>query len=195
MQKAKADADLRLASAIERLSLADRLRWAEAEILILKDENQQLKARCSRLESSASDNEKVLESLRRTVEGDANEKAALKNRITELEWVQAKVTELERVLPEVARRADEVYQEYKKALAALGAEPLPLPEPVEGPQVFFLLLDWLLSEFEGLGEVMSIANDNAASVFVPAQLTLPDSMIFSMYPTKDWQWRWEEFKR
>jgi len=130
----------------------------------LKDENQQLKVRCSRLESAASDNEKVLESLRRTVEGDANEKAALKNIFTELEWVQAKVTELERVLPEVARQADGVYQEYKKALAALGAEPLPLPEPVEGPQVFFLLFDWLLSEFGGLGEVMSIANDNAASV-------------------------------
>ena len=153
-----------MASATERLGLADKLRQAEAEILVLKDQNQQLKARCSRLESAASDNEKVLESLRRTVEGDANEKAALKSRITELEWVQAKMTELERVLPEVARRADEVYQEYKKALSALGAKPLPLPEPVEGPQVFFLLLDWLLSEFEGLGEVMSIANDNAASV-------------------------------
>jgi len=130
----------------------------------LKDENQQLKAKCSRLESAASDNEKVLESLQRTVEGDANEKAALKSRITELGWVQAKMIELERVLPEVARRADGVYQEYKKALAALGAEPLPLPEPVEGPQAFFLLLDWLLSEFEGLGEVISVANDNADSV-------------------------------
>src|SRR6185437_4846445 len=65
---------------------------------------------------------------------------------------------------EVAARADVVYQEYRKALAALGAEPLPLPETVEGPQVFFQLLDWLLSEFEGLGEVMSVANDNAASV-------------------------------
>jgi len=57
-----------------------------------------------------------------------------------------------------------VYQEYRTALAALGAEPLPLSEPAEGPQVFFQLLDWLLSEFEGLGEVMSVANDNAASV-------------------------------
>ena len=57
-----------------------------------------------------------------------------------------------------------MYQEYKKALAALGAEPLPLPEPVEGSQVILQLLDWLLSEFEGLGEVMSVANDNAASV-------------------------------
>ena len=39
-----------------------------------------------------------------------------------------------------------------------------MPEPAEGPQVFFQLLDWLLSEFEGLGEVMSVANDNTASV-------------------------------
>ena len=99
MQKAKADADLRVASATERLGLTDKLWQAEAEILVLKDENQQLKARCSRLESVASDNEKVMESLRRTVEGDANEKAELKSRISELEWVQAKMTELERVLP------------------------------------------------------------------------------------------------
>ena len=119
MQNDKADADLRVASATERLGLADKLRQAEAEILVLKDENPQLKAKCSRLESAASDNEKVLESLRRTVEGDANEKAALKSRITELEWVQAKMTELERVLPEVARRAEGVYQEYTKALSAL----------------------------------------------------------------------------
>ena len=110
------------------------------------------------------DNEKVLESLRRAVEVDANEKSALKSRITELEWVQTRMAELERVIPEVARRAEGVYQEYKKALGALGAEPLPLPKPVEGLQVFFLLLDWLKSEFEGLGEVMSVANDNAASV-------------------------------
>jgi len=133
IQKTKADANLLEKSATERLSLADKLRRAEAEVLALREENQQLKVKCSKLESTASDNEKVLESLRRTVEGDANEKAALKSRITELEWVHAKIIELERILPEVARLVDGVYQEYKKALAALGAEPLPLPEPVEGP--------------------------------------------------------------
>jgi hypothetical protein len=74
------------------------------------------------------------------------------------------VSELERVFAEVAARIDGVYQEYKKALAALGAEPLPLAKPAEGPQVFFQLLDWLTSEFEGLGEVMGVASDNAASV-------------------------------
>ena len=152
LQMAKADADLWVKSAIERLGLADKPRRAEAEVHALREENQQLKVKCSKLESTASDNEKVLESLRRTVEGDANEKAALMSRITELEWVQAKMIELEQVFTEVARRADGVYQEYKKALAALGAEPLPLLEPAEGPQVFFQLLDWLLSEFEGLGD-------------------------------------------
>ena len=164
IRKTKADANLLEKSATERLSLADKLRRAEAEVLALREENQQLKVKCSKLESTASDNERVLESLRRAVEEDANEKSALKSRITELEWVQARMAELERVIPEVARRAEGVYQEYKKALGALGAEPLPLPKPVEGLQVFFLLLDWLKSEFEGLGEVMSVANDNAASV-------------------------------
>ena len=98
------------------------------------------------------------------MERDANEKATLKGRIAELERVHAKVGELEQVFAEVASRAEGVYLEYKKALAALGAEPLPLPEPAKGSQAIFQLLDWLLSEFEGLGEVMSIANDNAASV-------------------------------
>ena len=91
-----------------------------------------MKAKCSKLEATASDNEKALESLRKTVERVANEKAALKGRITELEKVHAKVGELEQVFAEVASRAEVVYQEYKKAFAALGAEPLPLPELAKG---------------------------------------------------------------
>ena len=164
MQKAKADADLRVKSATETLNLADKLWRSEVEVLALKDENKQLKGRCIKLEVTAKDNEKVLESLQKTVEDDANEKVTLKGKITELEAVHSRVSELERVYAEVAARIDGVYQEYKKALAALGAEPLPLPEPAEGPQVFFQLLDWLTSEFEGLGEVMGVASDNAASV-------------------------------
>ena len=81
-----------------------------------------------------------------------------------MENVYSKVDELNQVFTEVAARTEGVYQEYRKALAALGAEPLPLPGPVEGSQVIFQLLDWMISEFEGLGEVMSVANDNAASV-------------------------------
>ena len=145
MQKAKADADLRVKSATERLSLADKLRRVKAEILALKDENKQMKAKCSKLETTVSDNEKVLESLRKTVESDANEKAALKGRITELEKVHAKVGELEQVFAEVASRAEGVYQEYKKALAALGAEPLPLPERLSRGFSGYLLASGLVA--------------------------------------------------
>ena len=75
MQKAKADVDLRVKSATERLNMADKLWCSEAEVLALKDENKQLKGRCVKLEKMAKDNEKVLESLRKTVEEDANEKS------------------------------------------------------------------------------------------------------------------------
>ena len=133
MQKAMADADLRVKSATEKLSLSEKLRRAEAEVLALRDENTQLKGKCTRLEAAARDNEKVLENLRKTVEDDANEKKALRDRVSKLEAIQTRVAELEGVFSEVAAGADTVYQEYRKALAALGAE------PAEGPQVFFQL--------------------------------------------------------
>ena len=136
MQKTKADADLRVKSATEKLSLSERLRRADAKVLALRDENSQLKGKCTRLEATARDNEKVLKNLQKMVENDANEKQALKGKVKELEAVQTKVAELEGVFTEVAARADTVYQEYRMALAALGAEPLPLPELAEGPQVF-----------------------------------------------------------
>ena len=43
-----------------------------------------MRGKCNKLEIAATDNEKVLESLRKTVENDTNEKATLKGRITEL---------------------------------------------------------------------------------------------------------------
>ena len=97
MQKAKADADLWVKSATEKLSLSERLRRAEAEVLALRDENAQLKGKCTKLEATTRDNEKVLENLRKTVENDANEKQALKGKVKELEAVQTRVTELEGV--------------------------------------------------------------------------------------------------
>ena len=140
------------------------MKRAEAEVQALVAENKQLKGKCAKMALAAADNEKVLENLRKTVENNTNEKVALEGRITELELVYSKVDELKKVFTEVAARAEGVYQEYRKALAVLRAEPLPLPEPAEGSQVIFQLLDWMVSEFEGLGEVMSVANGNAASV-------------------------------
>ena len=88
------------------MSLADKLRRPEAEVIALKDENKQMKAKCSKLETTASDNDKVLESHRKTVKNDTNEKAALKGRITELEAIQSKVDELKQVFTEVTAHAE-----------------------------------------------------------------------------------------
>ena len=79
--------------------------------------------------------------------------------------IHSEMDKLKQTFTEVVTWAEGVYQEYKKALAVLGAEALPLPEPAEGSDSILQLLDWLISEFDGLGEVMSIANENAASVY------------------------------
>ena len=110
MQKAKADTNLRVKSATEELSLSEKLRRAEVEVLVLRKENTQLKGKCTRLEAAARDNEKVLENLRKTVEDDSNEKKALRDKVSELEAIQTRVVELEGVFSEVAARADAVYQ-------------------------------------------------------------------------------------
>ena len=52
-KKAKADEDLRVKRANERLSLAEKLKRAEAEVQSLRDENWQLKVKCSKLETTA----------------------------------------------------------------------------------------------------------------------------------------------
>ena len=127
MKKAKADDDLRVKRANESLSLAERLKRAKAEVQSLRDENRQLKCKCSKLETTASDNDKVLESLRKTVKNDTNEKAALKGRITELEAIQSKVDELKQVFTEVTPRAKWVYQEYKILLLRLEWSLCPYP--------------------------------------------------------------------
>jgi len=128
------------------------------------------------MELAMADNEKVLESLRDTVEKDANRMASLKERVNFLEEeakkkddasvdLGAKLTKVEQVFADIAGWADAVYIEYKKALAVLGFEPLPLPEPAEGGEGVLRLMNWLVSEFEGLGEIMDVASDNAASLF------------------------------
>ena len=114
-----------------------------------------------KMELAMADNEKVLESLRDTMEKDANRMASLKERVNFLEEeakkkddasvdLGAKLTKVEQVFADIAGWADAVYIEYKKALGVLGFEPLPLPEPAEGGEGVLRLMNWLVSEFEGI---------------------------------------------
>jgi hypothetical protein len=101
--------------------------------------------------------------------------ASLRERITSLEGnlkeredalakLGAEFEKADNIHKEIINHADIVYTEYKKALALFGAEPLPLPEFAEGGEGVSHLLGWLVSEFEGLGEVMDVAGDNAVSL-------------------------------
>ena len=132
------------------------MKRAEAEVQSLRDENKQLKGKCAKMAAAAADNEKILQNFRKTVEEDTNVKVALKGRIAELELVHSEVAKLKQAFTEIAAWAEDVYQEYKKALAVLGMK------PVEVLAGILRLMDWLISEFDGLREVMSIANENAA---------------------------------
>ena len=53
-----------------------------------------------------------------------------------------------------------IREEYRKALASFGAEPSPFPEDAEGGASG--LLDWLLSEFEDLSQILASVSDNTA---------------------------------
>ena len=68
------------------------------------------------------------------------------------------------ICKEIVARIEEIYQAYKKALAAFGGEPLPLPPTAKGPEGVLRLYSWLLSEFEGLQEIAETSGDNAAAV-------------------------------
>ena len=53
-----------------------------------------------------------------------------------------------------------IREEYRKALASFGSEPSPFPEDAEDGASG--LLDWLLSEFEDLGQILTSVSDNTA---------------------------------
>ena len=59
---------------------------------------------------------------------------------------------------EIVTKSAAIRQEYQKALATFGAEPLPSPEEADASG----LLDWLLSEFDVLRDVLSMVSDNTA---------------------------------
>ena len=61
---------------------------------------------------------------------------------------------------DILNKSAAIREEYRKALASFGAEPSPFPEDAEGGASG--LLDWLLSEFEDLGQILTSVSDNTA---------------------------------
>ena len=63
---------------------------------------------------------------------------------------------------DILNKSTAIREEYRKALASFGAEPSPFPEDAEGGTSG--LLDWLLSEFEDLSQILSSVSDNTAVI-------------------------------
>ena len=61
---------------------------------------------------------------------------------------------------DILSKSAAIREEYRKALASFGAEPSPFPEDSEGGASG--LLDWLLGEFEDLGQILASVSDNTA---------------------------------
>jgi len=119
--------------------------------------------------------EGVLENLRNIVERDDTKIVNLQTEVrqlkTDVEKKNDKISELEkeaeedRVVWESATRdildkSTAIREEYRKALASFRAEPSPFPEEAEDGASG--LLDWLLGEFEDLGQILTSVSDNTA---------------------------------
>ncbi|RLN41417.1 uncharacterized protein C2845_PM01G31400 [Panicum miliaceum] len=79
---------------------------------------------------------------------------------------------MDKVIRETLAQGRLIYEEYKKPLAAFGAEPSVLPEDPEGGVAG--LLDWILGEFTALSEVLGNTTDNAAIVSCESILAILD---------------------
>ncbi|KAG2556231.1 hypothetical protein PVAP13_8NG091402 [Panicum virgatum] len=111
----------------------------------LQKENQVLKEGYAekskvveKLVKSHEDHEKVIENLRKLVEEDEKQVSELRKQIKVKDEVLAKAAEevekVELVCSEMVAKSEAIFQAYKKALAAFGGEPLPLPPAAKGPE-------------------------------------------------------------
>ena len=176
-----------LAHSAEKARLLERIRTLEKENKALENlrgslmsENELLKGRVSEQEETISKmqekmslDESVLENLRGVVERDAAKVVNLQTEVRQLkadvERKNVKISELEKEVEEdrvmwesasqdILHKSAAIREEYSKALASFGAEPSPFPEDSEGGASG--LLDWLLGEFEDLGQILASVSDN-----------------------------------
>lgn len=75
-------------------------------------------------------------------------------------------------IKEIVEQSDRIFLEYKKALAAFGAEPEPLPRDPEGGASG--LLNWILNEFFSLQDIFQMVSDNSAVISFESILVVLD---------------------
>ena len=129
--------------------------------------------------------EGVLENLRSVVKKDVAKVVNLQTEVRQLkadvEKKNDKISDLEKEVEEdralwesasqdILSKSTAIREEYRRALASFGAEPSPFPEDSEGGASG--LLDWLQSEFEDLGQILTSVSDNTAVVACESVLAI-----------------------
>jgi hypothetical protein len=79
---------------------------------------------------------------------------------------------MDEAIREIFEKSNQIYEEYKKALATFGAEPQPLPQNPEGGDSG--LLNWILREFSTLTDILNMASDNSAVISCESILAILD---------------------
>jgi len=150
----------------------------------LKLENELLKIKVAEQEETIRTmqekmnlDEGVLENLRSTIEQD-DRNMANANLKTEVRQLKIDVEKKNDIISKLEKEAEEdravwesaaqdilnksaaIREEYGRALALFGAEPSPFPSDAEEGALG--LLDWLLAEFEGLGDILTGVSDYTA---------------------------------
>ena len=178
-----------LSHSTERARLMEEIRILKSERetsenlrFTLKSENEVLNGKVleqeeiiSKMQERISLDEGVLENLRGVVERDAAKVTHLQTEVRQLkadvEKKNDKISDLEKEVEEdralwesasqdILSKSTAIREEYRRALASFGAEPSPFPEDSEGGASG--LLDWLLGEFEDLGQILASVSDNTA---------------------------------
>lgn len=115
------------------------------------------------MQETIGQNDQILENLRSTFEKDATKIGKMEQELRQLKAEGVKKDELiekvlkeakdnrsvmEEAIGEMVDKSDQIYLEYKKALATFGAEPEPLPQDPKGGASG--LLNWIYKKFSSL---------------------------------------------
>jgi laccase len=200
-RSAKKDGETHLDKLAENLRLVMVNQKLKEQNKVLEDLRVLLNNRVDSLTKKADDQEKVIHKMRKTIDQNDQvlenlrstvEKDAAKINILEADSKQFKADNtkkdlsnekllkeaeenrglMDEAIGEIVEKSDQIYLEYKKALATFGAEPEPLPQDPKGGAMG--LLNWILKEFASLTNILSMAFDNSVVISCESILEILD---------------------
>jgi hypothetical protein len=163
-----------------RILLNDRVEGLTKQV-------KQQESAIHKMQETIDQNDGILEKLRSTVEKDfvkiksleaenkgLKEEGSKKDQLIEkmLKEAEDNRSLMDEAIGEIVEKSDQIYLEYKKALANFRAEPKPLPQDLEGGAKS--LLNWILNEYSSLVDILNMASDNSAVISWENILTIFD---------------------